>query len=399
MNRVFMETRQVQPVLACLAQKTAEYMNAEGCIVWLQDEDDPSELSCEAAYHMWLGQFQVECHLAPGEGVAGQVLAVGKTTAVSEITGDLLAAPDLNIFGSGSVRSLLAVPLAFNKNPIGVLEFVNKIDGEFEDDAQQLAEALAGSAAIIIANAQLVEKQQCQIKDLEIRNEDLDAFAHSVAHDLQNPLSQVVGFAELLQYKVDALSKTDREYAINALSSSAKKMSAIIQELLLLASVRKAEIAIESLNMGNIVTYAQQRLKLMIDGREAEIIVPETWPTVYGYAPWVEEVWENYLSNGIKYGGTPPKIELGYTERPYGMIQFWVRDNGEGFPPEVEKKLFEPFTELRRRANGGEKSYGLGLSIVSRIVEKLGGTVAAECIQGHGSVFSFTLSGIERTGD
>jgi signal transduction histidine kinase len=119
-----------------------------------------------------------------------------------------------------------------------------------------------------------------------------------------------------------------------------------------------------------------------------------------GYAPWVEEVWVNYLSNAIKYGGKPPQVELSATlfstscasggEMRENMVYFWVRDNGDGLTPDDQARLFTPFTRLDQiRARG----HGLGLSIVRRIVEKLGGQVGVQSTgePGQGSTFFFTL--------
>ena len=130
------------------------------------------------------------------------------------------------------------------------------------------------------------------------------------------------------------------------------------------------------------------RLAHMIEEHQTEIILPGTWPVALGYDPWVEEVWVNYLSNAIKYGGQPPHVELGATAQADGMVRFWVRDNGSGLTPEEQARLFTPFTRLDQvRAKG----HGLGLSIVWRIVEKLGGQVGVESEIGRGSVFTFTL--------
>ena len=107
-----------------------------------------------------------------------------------------------------------------------------------------------------------------------------------------------------------------------------------------------------------------------------------------GYAPWVEEVWVNYLSNGLKYGGSPPCLELGFTPQKDGMVQFWIKDNGQGLSPEKQTSLFTEFIRLNEiRVEG----YGLGLSIVYRIVTRLGGHVGVESTPGAGSLFYFTL--------
>jgi two-component system sensor histidine kinase/response regulator len=142
--------------------------------------------------------------------------------------------------------------------------------------------------------------------------------------------------------------------------------------------------------MDSIVAEAQRRLVPLIEERQAEIVLPaeSEWPVALGYAPWIEEVWVNYLSNAIKYGGGPPRVELGAEIQPDGMARFWVRDNGAGLVPEDQARLFTPFTRLDQ---AHVKGYGLGLSIVRRIVEKLDGQVGITSQAGHGSIFSFTL--------
>ena len=107
-----------------------------------------------------------------------------------------------------------------------------------------------------------------------------------------------------------------------------------------------------------------------------------------GHAPWVEEVWANYISNAIKYGGTPPRIELGGNRDGGGMAHFWVRDNGPGLD---EQQLGQLFQEFSRVTPANAEGHGLGLSIVKRIVERLGGEVRVSSAIGQGSTFGFTL--------
>jgi signal transduction histidine kinase len=140
--------------------------------------------------------------------------------------------------------------------------------------------------------------------------------------------------------------------------------------------------------MGTIVAEALLRLNYMVENSQADVVVAETWPSALGHAQWVEEVWVNYISNGLKYGGEPPHLELGATPHSNGLIRFWIRDNGPGLTPEEQTQVFDRFTRLEEtRAKG----HGLGLSIVQHIVEKLGGEVGVESEAGQGSVFSFTL--------
>ena len=117
--------------------------------------------------------------------------------------------------------------------------------------------------------------------------------------------------------------------------------------------------------------------------------MPDDWPSALGYAPWIEEVWINYISNAIKYGGQPPRVELGAEKQADNTVRFWVRDNGPGLSPEDQARLFTPFEQLQVRAKG----HGLGLSIVQRILEKMDGQVGVESEEGKGSLFYFVLAG------
>jgi signal transduction histidine kinase len=220
------------------------------------------------------------------------------------------------------------------------------------------------------------------------QNKELDAFAHTVAHDLQNPLGMIISYSHIL---LEDLSKMDQKEALNLLSrigQAGQKMNNIIQALLLLSGVRKEEVQLVPLDMADVVNQAQQRLELMIEQYQAQILLPKSWPVALGYASWVEEVWVNYISNGLKYGGKPPCLELGATSQADGMICFWVKDNGKGLSQKQQTTLFTEFIRLNEvRVEGS----GLGLSIVYRIVSKLGGQVGVKNNNGPGSTFYFTL--------
>ncbi len=240
----------------------------------------------------------------------------------------------------------------------------------------------------------LAEKNACLEQEITERGNliaELDAFSHTVAHDLKNPVGVTVSYAKFLKKYCTQMSKEELQQYADTILRNGYKMTNIIDELLLLASTRKEEVELRPLKMADILDEVQHRLSFMIEEYKAELLLPSTWPMTYGYGPWVEEVWTNYLSNGMKYGGQPPIVEFGATVLGDGMVKFWVHDNGQGLTQKHQDKLFIPFTRLKQVSVQG---YGLGLSIVQRIVEKLGGKVAVESegVAGKGSIFSFTLS-------
>jgi signal transduction histidine kinase len=179
------------------------------------------------------------------------------------------------------------------------------------------------------------------------------------------------------------------------IARSAEKMTQIINSLLLLTSVRKEEVETEPLDMAGIVAEAQGRLSGLIKERQAEVLLPAVWPAALGYGPWIEEVWVNYIGNAIQYGSQPSRVELGAEMLDRDRVRFWVRDNGPGIPPEEQARLFTPFVKLSQVRL---KGYGLGLSVVRRIVEKLGGQVGVESVVGQGTVFGFTLPAVSNSG-
>ena len=232
-----------------------------------------------------------------------------------------------------------------------------------------------------------------EIKEKEKLIADLDAYARTVAHDLKNPISGVIGLTEFIKDDIENHKEEQAFELLDMLHEQGHKMLKIVDALLLLSRIRKEDIQQEPIDMLLIINEALNRLALQSEERKATYKLPELWPAVSGHPQWIEEVWVNLVSNAIKYGGNPPEIVLGCDKLPDGMFRFWVQDNGSGLPAESLEMLFTDFERLGKKNVEG---HGLGLSITKRIVEKLGGQVlvTSENSPGKGCIFSFTLNGI-----
>ena len=158
------------------------------------------------------------------------------------------------------------------------------------------------------------------------QNEDLDAFAQTIAHELKTPLGVILGYSHLLS-KDEIYENHDRIQQVGKeITKTSLKMNTIIQEMLLMAKLRKIdEIDIEPLDMGKIVAESIDQLGSLILESQAEIITPKTWLRVKGYAPWIEKVWDNYISNAIKYGGPSPKIDISVKRKKWTNSFFSTR--------------------------------------------------------------------------
>ncbi len=245
------------------------------------------------------------------------------------------------------------------------------------------------ASTIVVVVRDVTEHKQIE-QDRERLIADLNAYAHSVAHDLKNPVGVIIGFADMLERDLNTFSSREISDLAQAITRSGQKLIDIIDDLLLFAQVRSAEVEVGPLDMASVVAEALFRLSHLKAEYHAEISVPDSWPAAIGNAQWVEEVWVNYISNALKYGGRPPQVQIGSDLQPDGFLRFWVRDNGDGISRDTCAQLFAPFARFAPTRAAG---HGLGLSIAQRVVEKLGGQVGVESdgTPGLGSLFFFTL--------
>jgi signal transduction histidine kinase len=372
-------THDIDQVFVTILEEVRRMLGVVASSVWLL-ESETNELVCRQATGPQ-NEIVRGWRMSPEEGIIGWVARTGKTLIVPDIRNDDRHFKGVDQKTGLQLRSILTVPLLIGERVVGALQVTDTEVNRFSDKDLILLEPLAASAAIAIDNARLV-------KALRQRTAELDAFAEDVAHDLGNPLTLIMGTAEMMTEEYDAFAREDVLDGLRTIARNGRKMKDIIDALLLLAGVREEKVETEPLDMASIVAEAQQRMPHMIKEYQAEIIVPETWPVAMGYSQWVEEVWDNYLSNALKYGGRPPRVELGATAEADGVVSFWVRDNGQGIAPEDQTMLF---TSFKRFAKTRAAGHGLGLAIVRRIVEKLGGRVWVESEVGQGSTFGFTL--------
>jgi signal transduction histidine kinase len=247
-------------------------------------------------------------------------------------------------------------------------------------------------SSIIKADEELKKTNRKLISEIEKREkliEDLDAFAHTVAHDLRSSLSSIFSASEIMEEIIKLNDKNLLCELSNLINHSANKSIQITHELLLLATTDKTEVERKPMDMAHIFEESKRQLADLIKNSNTHFTEPAEWPQAIGYAPWIEEVWSNYMSNAIKYGGTPPEIEVGADVLLNGNVMFWIKDNGKGLTRDEQKMLFKNFVRLHPEKADG---YGLGLSIVKKIIEKLDGSIGVESNgNGDGSKFYFIL--------
>lgn len=172
-------------------------------------------------------------------------------------------------------------------------------------ERQRLLAELAGKAA-----------------ELEQMNRELDGFYHAMAHQIQELLSQMIGYAGFIEMNYRDRLGSEIQSLLRRVPQSGHKMSNVISEVMLLASVRSGDMAQIPLDMKRLIAEARKRVRFSVEEYHGEMVMPDSWPVAAGYPSWIEEVWVNYISNGLKYDGSPPRLVLGFDELEHGMIRF-----------------------------------------------------------------------------
>jgi signal transduction histidine kinase len=238
------------------------------------------------------------------------------------------------------------------------------------------------------ANIELQKQVKERTLELEVVNEELEAFSYSVSHDLKAPLRGIMGFAQLLQRKLGASIGSQENETIGKIVTAANKMNSMIGDLLLLSQVTKGELKKTSFNPIELTEPITQELTR--GKRNVPQIVTAPMSDIYGDRNLMQYVFNNLISNAIKYSSKTehPVVEVG-SMKSGDQTVFYVKDNGAGFDMKYVDKLFQPFHRLH--SSSEFEGSGIGLSIVKRIVDRHGGKVWAEAEPDKGATFFFTV--------
>ena len=253
---------------------------------------------------------------------------------------------------------------------------------------EDLSEA---QAEIRTLNAELEARVEQRTAELVVANKNLEAFTYSVAHDLRSPLRALSGYSEaLVEDYGDCLDEAGLGF-VERIQAASERMGALIDDLLLLARVSRAEMSLGPVDLSAEVADIAAELQAREPGRRVRFAIHDG-VRVTADRTLIRTVVQNLVENAWKFtakreGAT---IEFGTTAAGDARVCCYVRDNGAGFDPAFTGKLFQPFQRLH--AVTDFPGTGIGLASVQRIVERHGGRAWAEGAVDRGATFYFTLN-------
>jgi len=251
-----------------------------------------------------------------------------------------------------------------------------------------------GAAALETERRQRREEHRLALKlaeqneALERSNRLLQEFAYAASHDLQEPLRTVASFTQLLERRYAGRLDGDAAEFMYYIVDGATRMQALIDDILRYSRVTTHGQPLERVDLRDVVKRALLNLRASIDERSAEVLVGDL-PNVRGDASQLLQLFQNLIANGIKYNTNDrPRIEIA-ASRTNGEATLTVRDDGIGIAPEYHERIFRIFQRLHSRSEF--PGTGVGLALCSRIVERHGGRIWVDSVEGEGASFSFTL--------
>jgi len=336
-----------------------------------------------------------------GQGVSGTIAATGEPCYIPDITVDRRVYPDGRAKGvSGGVRAYFGVPLILQGHPIGVVQLDSPEVDAFDDATRGLVLSFVPTIAAAVQNARLFEREATMLRDLRELQRLQSDFLAMVSHELRTPLTTISGMAETLVGRLPELGPEVVVAFAERILRNSHRLELVIDDLLDLSQIEQGRLRVvaEPTALGPLVQLTAEEADL---GRHPlQLSIDPDLPLADTDGRRARQVLANLLSNAAKYSPPDAPITVSVRSEP-GWVVLEVVDEGEGVPPHLRSRIFEPFYQAEPAATRRAGGLGVGLHLVRELCLAMGATVSLHSASPQGSCLrvSFPAARLEQALD
>lgn len=331
--------------------------------------------------------------LVVGEGTFGQPVATGVPSLVTSMDSGSRSRQEGPYHPSGSLASLLVMPLRTRGEIIGALAIAaTNPENQMNEQKLPLTEVLAERAAVAIENARLYIEQVDARKKVEDLSRLKDEFLSIASHELRTPVTSIKGYTQLAKTMINEKDVENSVEYLDVALDQIDRMSRLILELLDVSRIEtgRLDISRRELNWKEFVEEVVERQRMTKPDRQINLEIPDTDVMIRGDVDRLEQVLGNLIENAVKYSDQSKPVRVTVEDDHDGVLTT-VRDEGMGIPADEINNVFERFHRGRQVSSTNYGGLGLGLYITKQIIDRHEGTIWVESEEGKGTIFGFKL--------
>ncbi len=389
-SRILSSTLELPLLLQAIVELATELTNSEAASILLYERDSGQLRFAVTPLHQ--GDSLDQLNVPLDESAAGWAFTNRRPLVIQDAADDPRVFRKVDQTIDFETRSLLAVPLMIKKEPIGVVEAVNKLEqGHYTEDDLEFLETLAAQAAIAIENARLLRELQTANIELERLDRMKSDFVAITSHELRTPLGLILGHAT---YLTEIVPKEYTEQ-VEAITRSAMRLKTIIEDLSSIAHKEQGEARIRRtfFSMSDLAQEVLERFSTLASEKSIKLLpeLPRKGSLkVEADREKLKVALSHLVRNALTFTDPDGTVSI-QAEKQNGYVKVTVSDSGIGIPEDDVARVFERFFQVETHLTRKHGGMGLGLSIAKAMIELHGGQIWCESEEGAGSKFAFII--------
>jgi signal transduction histidine kinase len=384
----------INVVLQATMTKVLEIFDFDAARIYLC-QGDSEELHLAAARGFPADVQVLEKYQQPGETQIGKAFETGEPSFVEDVDGDSNAqAARRGMMFKAGFRSSFSVPLKIRGSRLGVINCLKRKPHRFSEGDRQLIHSIAYHLGVAVGNANLYSKIKEKTLELEMANKAKTEFLGVMSHELRTPLNVIKGYADITRDKIFGELNVEQEYALDKISGHASELAHMINSILQVTRIEADTVTVEwrEINPCNLLDELESDY-LVRTNKEVRIAWqhPAYLPLLWTDDEKLRAILQNLVNNALKFTERGTITVAAVHVIDANIVEFRVSDTGPGIARDKLPIIFDMFKQADSSATRKHEGVGLGLYIVKKFVDLLGGEISVQSEPGEGSTFAVSL--------